>query len=353
MKGPLAPTLFPAGRGRGPHRGKVRGTFAAFVVFSTLWLSLSKAHAAEKTSLSYVTWNADFGYIMAAIDKGYFADEGLDVDLTSAGGGVAIPAMISGNLDFSGSGSSAISAILKGAHLKVVVVGQDRPGWQLWSMQPQIKTLTDLKASQVAVISRGDSGEVALRYLMQLHSLPRDYFAFTPLGNGTARLAAISTGSIPAGIMVWGEVEKLKTSGGLNNGRLVSNLTDEVRMVFNGLATSDKLIAEKPDLVLRMVRAIIKGQTYVRSFRDPSIAMIAKYAKTEPKDAASDYDHIQPAIARDGTVDAAVQANEVALRSEMMEIPDPQRLKPAAVFDFGPARKALASLTASGWKPQP
>ncbi|HEX3973909.1 MAG TPA: ABC transporter substrate-binding protein, partial [Stellaceae bacterium] len=60
------------------------------------------AQAADKTSLSYVTWNADFGYIMAAIDKGYFAEEGLDVDLTSAGGGVAVPAMISGNLDFSG-----------------------------------------------------------------------------------------------------------------------------------------------------------------------------------------------------------------------------------------------------------
>ena len=314
---------------------------------------VSEPAQAEKTSLSYVTWNADFGYIMAAIDKGYFAEEGLDVDLTSAGGGVAVPAVLSGSLDFTGSGSSAISAILKGAHLKVVVVGQDRPGWQLWSMQSALKTLTDLKDSQVAVISRGDSGEVALRYLMKLHNLPRDYFAFTPLGNGSARLAAISTGSIPAGVMVWGEVEKLKTSGGLKNGHLISNLTDEVRMVFNGLATSDKLIAEKPDLVLHMVRAILKGQTYVRTFRDPSVAMIAKYEKTEAKDAASDYDHIQPAIARDGTVDASVQANEVALRSEMMDIADAQRLKPADVFDFGPARQAMASLTASGWKPKP
>jgi NitT/TauT family transport system substrate-binding protein len=319
---------------------------------AVLLLPFSAAHA-EKTSLSYVTWNADFGYIMAAIDKGYFAEEGLDVDLTSAGGGVAVPAVLSGSLDFTGSGSSAISAILKGAHLKVVVVGQDRPGWQLWSMQPALKTLTDLKDSQAAVISRGDSGEVALRYLMKLHNLPRDYFAFTPLGNGSARLAAISTGSIPAGVMVWGEVEKLKTSGGLNNGHLISNLTDEVRMVFNGLATSDKLIAEKPDLVLHMVRAILKGQTYVRTFRDPSVTMIAKYEKTEEKDAASDYDHIQPAIARDGTVDASVQANEVALRSEMMDIAEAQRAKPADVFDFGPARQAMESLKASGWKPTP
>ena len=36
---------------------------------------------------------ADYGYIMAAVDKGYFAEEGLDVDLTAAGGGVAVPAV--------------------------------------------------------------------------------------------------------------------------------------------------------------------------------------------------------------------------------------------------------------------
>jgi ABC-type nitrate/sulfonate/bicarbonate transport system substrate-binding protein len=224
-----------------------------------LALCFTSTARAEKTSLSYVTWNADFGYIMAAIDKGYFAEEGLDVDLTSAGGGVAVPAVISGSLDFTGSGSSAISAILKGAHMKVVLVGQDRPGWQLWSVRPELKTVADLKDQPVAVISRGDSGEIALRYLLKKHNLPRDYFAFTPMGNGTARLAAISSGSVPAGIMVWGEVEKLKTSGGLEHGHLISNLTQEVRMPFNGLATSDKLIAEKPDLVLRMVRGAAEG----------------------------------------------------------------------------------------------
>jgi NitT/TauT family transport system substrate-binding protein len=318
-----------------------------------LLATIVPANAAEKTSLSYVNWNADFGYIMAAIDKGYFTEEGLDVELTSAGGGVAVPAMISGSLDFTASGSSAISAILKGAHLKVIMVGQDRPGWQLWSTQASIKTLADLKDQQVGVISRGDTGEIAMRYLLKLHNLPRDYLAFTPLGNGASRMAAISTGSIPAGVAVWGEVEKLKTSGALAKGQMVSNLTDEVHMVFNGLATSDKLLHDKPELVVKMVRALMKGQTFIRLQREPSVALIAHYAKTEEKDAASDYDHIQPAIARDGTVDAGVQADEITLRSEMQDIPPAQRLTPKDVFDFGPVRRAAGELAASGWKPRP
>jgi ABC-type nitrate/sulfonate/bicarbonate transport system substrate-binding protein len=124
-------------------------------------------------------------------------------------------------------------------------------------------------------------------------------------------------------------------------------------MPFNGLATSDKLIAEKPDLVLRMVRALLKGQTYVRTYRVQAIAMIARYAKTEEKDAESDYDHIQGGIAHDGTVPANVQAEEIALRSEMVDVPPAQQMKPTAIFDFGPARKALADLNAKGWKPKP
>ncbi len=316
-------------------------------------LLLAGPASAEKTSLSYVTWNADYGYIMAALDKGYFKDEGLDVELTAAGGGVAVPAVISGSLNFTGSGSSAISAILKGAHMKVVVVGQDRPGWQLWSTKPEFAKLENLKGEPVGVISRGDSGEIAMRYLLKLHNLQRDYIAFTPLGTGTARLAAISTGTIPAGVMVWGEVEALKTQGSLAKGHLISNLTSEVRMVFNGLATSDKLIAEKPDLVLKMVRAILKGQTYIRTQRAGAIELIARYAKTEEKDAGSDYDHIKPAIAADGTVSSDVQAEEVSLRSEMLDIPAAQTMKPADVFDFGPARRAAADLKVSGWTPKP
>ncbi len=342
---PPAPRVPPSPRwGEGWGEGVIAALFL-------LVLSIVPASAAEKTSLSYVNWNADFGYIMAAIDEGYFTAEGLDVELTSAGGGVAVPAMLSGTLDFTASGSSAISAILKGAKLKVIMVGQDRPGWQLWSTQPQIKSIADFKDQQIGVITRGDTGEIAMRYLLKLHNLPRDYVAFTPLGNGASRMAAISTGSIPGGMLVWGEVEKLKTTGALDKGRMVSNLTNEVHMVFNGLATSDRLLKEKPELVLKMVRALAKGQSFIRLKREKAVAMIAHYAKTEEKDAASDYDHIQPAIARNGTVEPNVQSDEITLRSEMQDIPPAQRLTPKDVFDFGPIRRVDAEFNASGWKP--
>jgi hypothetical protein len=71
------------------------------------------------------------------------------------------------------------------------------------------------------------------------------------------------------------------------------------------------------------------------------------------QDAESDYDYIQGGIARDGTVPATVQSEKIALRSEMVDVPPAQQMKAAAIFDFGPARKALADLNAKGWKPTP
>jgi len=80
-------------------------------------------------------------FFFSAIAKGYYKEEGLDLDVVEAAGGVATPALVSGDVQFSTSGSSAISAIMKGAKLKVLAVGEDRPSWQIWTTKPEMKTL--------------------------------------------------------------------------------------------------------------------------------------------------------------------------------------------------------------------
>src|SRR6266851_6221483 len=98
------------------------------------------AHAADKVKVSYPTMTSSYIFFFSAISKGYYKDEGLDLDVIEAAGGVATPALVSGDVQFSTSGSSAISAIMKGAKLKVLAVGQDRPNWQLWATRPEIRT---------------------------------------------------------------------------------------------------------------------------------------------------------------------------------------------------------------------
>jgi ABC-type nitrate/sulfonate/bicarbonate transport system substrate-binding protein len=63
------------------------------------------AAAAQKIKISVPGVEGVGAAFYVAQEKGYFAAEGLDVELLIAGGGIATPALISGSID--GSASSA------------------------------------------------------------------------------------------------------------------------------------------------------------------------------------------------------------------------------------------------------
>jgi len=312
------------------------------------------AHAADKVRVSYPTLTSSYIFFFTAIDKGFYKEEGIDLDIVEAGGGVSTPALVSGDLQFSTSGSSAISAIMKGAKLKVLLVGEDRPSWQIWSAKPQIKTVEDLKGQQIGIISRGDTGEVAVRYILKKHGLPADYVAFTPMGSSLAtRMTVVSAGSLPAALLQPAEVETLRAGGGLSKAHLIIDAAEEVRSTFNGLATSDAVIAKNPDMVTRFVRATRKGMIYARTNRDQAIDVFVRVMKAAPSGAGIGYDELRKVMAEDGTISDDAQKTEISLRGDMLDMPASKLPPASAVFDFSWAKKVNAELKASGWTPKP
>ena len=87
---------------------------AALLAFA---VSVPAANAAglQKIKITVPSVEASDAAYFVAAQRGYFKDEGLDVELVFAGGGTATPALLSGTVDGSASGSAAISAILRGA----------------------------------------------------------------------------------------------------------------------------------------------------------------------------------------------------------------------------------------------
>ncbi|HEY2231538.1 MAG TPA: ABC transporter substrate-binding protein [Xanthobacteraceae bacterium] len=312
------------------------------------------APAADKVKVTYPTLTSSYIFFFSAISKGYYNDEGLDLDVVEAGGGVATPALVSGDAQFSTSGSSAISAIMKGARLKVLAVGEDRPSWQIWTSKPEIKTFQDLKGLQVGILSRGDTGEVAIRYVLRKLGLPADFVSYTPMGSSLGtRMAVVRTGALPAAVLQPAEVETLRASGGLANAHVIMDLAEEVRSTFNGLATSDDMIKNRADIVLRFVRATRKGMIYARDNRDGAIDVFVKQMKGQPEAAAHGYDELRKVMAEDGTIAPEAQQNELALRADMLAMPADKIPPTAAVFDFSWLAKVNAELKAAGWKPGP
>lgn len=341
------------GNGFRARRIRPRPEMTGILLLATCLLAPGAA-AGEKVRVTYPNLNGAYIFLFTAIDKGYYAQEGIDIELLESGGGTATPALVSGDVQFSTSGSSAISAIMKGAKLKVLLVGQDRPNWQLWATRADIKTFDDLRGRQVGIISRGDTGEIGLRYILMKRGLPQDFLAFTPFGSNVgARMAIVNSGTLPAGVLHPADVEIMKGRGMLKDGRMLADMAQEVRSTFNGLAAADALIRTKPDLVRKFVKATLKGMIYARTLREASIARFAGFMKTTPDAVAAEYDQLRALMAPNSMIPPEAQTTEIALRGDMMDVAPDRRPVPATVFDFGFASRAQAELAKEAWKPEP
>jgi ABC-type nitrate/sulfonate/bicarbonate transport system substrate-binding protein len=325
--------------------------FSLFALFFAPLFFAGAALANDNVTISYVVPTVIYGDLLVGLDNGYFADEGMDVTLLQAGGGAATPALIAGDVQFSGSPAAAISAILKGAHLKVLYITTDHAAYQLWT-RGDIKTIEDLKGQQVGIITRGDTSEIALRYYLVRRNLPQDYVSYTPLGAGAPRVAAITSGSYSASLIDKVEVQELKTNGSLAKLHLLADLHKDVEMTFSGLAASDALIAKNPDLVRRAMRAVIKGMTLAKQDRNIAIKASMNHGVKDRSAAEADYDGAVHDLSLTGDMPLEAQRIELKVRGEMLSLAADKILPPNQVFDFSFAKKAAAELKAENWKPK-
>lgn len=315
-------------------------------------VALTAPAGAEKIKISYAGANANFAQYFAAEDKGYFKEEGLDVELVQAGGGVAIPALLAGDLAYSGSPSSAMSAILRGAPLKVILIGQSKPIYELWSFDPQAKRLEDLQGKMVAITIRGGTDELGLRILLNNRKLPSNFLAITPAGSDANILAALVSGTQQNGVITRTQKGQLRKSGALDKARLLADFHEEVVMQTGGLVTSTKEIVEHRDRAKRVLRAVWKGTIYLMTQRDGVLDVMRKRQPGLADDIlVADVEGGMADVEASGEMPFDAAAKELAVRAEINGIPPDKVLPPETVYDFSLIRETIAEIKQSGWKP--
>ena len=181
------------------------------------------AHAADKVKVSYPTPTSSYIFFFGAIQKGYYKDEGLDLDVIEAGGGVATPALVSGDVavqhvrllrhqrhharrQAQGAGGRRGPAEL--ADVDHQARDQDLPGTQGTAgghSQPRrYRRGRDPLPAQEIWLAAG---------FPVLH--PHGVVARHPHGGGAGGLA------LPAAVLQPAEVETLRAGGGLANAHMV------------------------------------------------------------------------------------------------------------------------------------
>jgi NitT/TauT family transport system substrate-binding protein len=309
------------------------------------------ASAADKISISVPSTNVDDAAIFVALQKGYFADAGLDADLIIAGGGVATPGLLSGSLQASASPAAALSAILRGAELRILLVFGTSPPYQLWG-NDSIRSLADLPGKSVGIQTRGDTFELATRIALQQAGISPDAVGFTPLGVGATVGAALTSGAVPAICTAGVEINELRAHGQLKNAHLVLNYYGKIHMPFNGLATSQKLITESPQIVHGIVTGIVKAVRYARAFKAQTVAITGKYEKDPNLTAlGQDYDVLMQYLTPSLTAPADALIPDLAVRAQLLNIPKAEIPPIDKVYNFAIAQAVNAELDRSRWRP--
>jgi NitT/TauT family transport system substrate-binding protein len=281
---------------------------------------------------------------IVAIEKGYVLDEGLNVKIMRAGGGTATQTLLSGQLHFSSSAGSALSAALRGGLVKIVYTNMSRPTYRLVSNKPEIKTLQDLVGKKIAINSFGDTGHLATLLLLKKYGLDPKSFLFIAVRN-EARFPAFVSGSVDAAPLTPRDIAQVSPL----KGHILADTTKEVQLVWNGVAVSSKLLTENPLLVERFLRAVAKGREFARRYKEPTIAMIAKH-NPSPLDVLSlDYDTVLESMTEAGWVADDVLRDEIVTRGELIKVA--KLPESGQLFDYSIIKKVYTELKKS-WKPK-
>lgn len=287
-------------------------------------------------------------YVLAR-EKGYYAEEGIEVDLQVVPPDLAVQGVLGGSFAFTGAGEQATIGRLGGAPVKVIFNHNHSATW--WFVTPQqtgIKTLADLRGKTIGIEGPGTLSSTFTRALLRKHGLsPDSDVAFVSLGPIANWLGAVIGGTVDVGIAPDAEALVVGRQQGLTEIAFYGN---ELNAPLSGLATSEALMRENPDLVKRFLRGSIKGLRAYKAGRDEAVALAARALDQSPEHAARTYDVLAPLTSIDPILDERVQREFLELAREGLRLDAP--VTPGDVYDYSLTREAMRELDAEGWVPR-
>jgi len=332
----------------------LRGIVAVAVLLAVLVSGGTPASpAAEKVTVG-VGGVALMVYLPTALAKakGYFAEEGLDVEILDikGGGSQAASALIGGSVDFSANAiDHAIKARTRGkdliavhSHVRLPVMGLVVAN----KYKGEIKSIADLKGRPLGVTSPGSQTHMVLGYLLAKSGVKADEVKIVGAGGNTMPLA-LEKDSVHAGMMVdpfftvflkqgkgYALVDMFTTKG------TVDAMGGEVQGTT--LLTRPDVIARRPATVQKMVNALVKAnKLIVASSGDELAKALPRELSGDPKLYAESFEHAREAFPADSLVSREGVARVIETMRVFDAVPAGMKIAPESLFDNRYVLKAL------------
>jgi ABC-type nitrate/sulfonate/bicarbonate transport system substrate-binding protein len=335
---------------REPRIGRSRSVVLIAITFSLFTAAIPAklfAAAASGDNLTRLRislpgiGSASYPLIMAQ-KMGYFRAEGYDVELIPMSGGLAVKTHIAGEVDFTAAGT--VVAAIRGAKLKTLMAFIRELPYDLMAA-PEIKRVEDLRGKKVAVSDRGSVTYIVARAILQGRGLEPDKdVTVLNMGRPDVRYQGLMAGVAQAVIANFDGAAMLRTHGYHS----VAKAAKFTKGFAGSLSVTLDQLERKPDEVLRVIRATLKGTRAYLALRDDAVRITSAWSRVTPDIAAKVHELMSAgALAPDGLLDRATMETVVADAQALSATKRPVNLND--IFDFSLVRKVDEDL--KGWRP--
>lgn len=229
-------------------------------LFLVLFLACSLTACGERSAirlpLGYIP-NIQFAPLYVALEKGYFADAGIDIEFDYSFETDAVALVGANDLQFAVvSGEQVLLARAQG--LPVVYVAawyQQYPVSVVALADQQVQEPADLRGMTIGLPGLYGANYIGLRALLHAGGLEEGDVTLDSIGY--TQVESLASGRDPA-VSVYTANEPVQLRA---QGIAVTELrvADYLLLASNGIITNEKTIAENPQLVRNMVGAFLRG----------------------------------------------------------------------------------------------
>jgi NitT/TauT family transport system substrate-binding protein len=252
--------------------------------------------AADRVRLALPAKSMGYLPLFVAIHRGFFKDDGIDIETPMMLPQLAHNALLSGDVDYHGVADSALRLAARGAPIKTIFFGAARPNYFLIA-KPQFKSIQELRGKYIGIVRFGDTIELATRIAFSREGMDAQRDAvLIMIGPPSTRIAALSAGSVDATIAIPPDNVLLRQKGF----RELLFLGDAIEFPSNGFSTTERQLNEKRELTKRLLRGLYRGLTFAREKPEETVQILEREWRVDSATAKESYASLAKSFSKDG-----------------------------------------------------
>ncbi len=221
--------------------------------------------------------NVQYAPFYVAVDKGYYRDNGIELEFDYSFETDGVTLVGAGDLQFAlVSGEQVLLARAQGLPV-VYVLGwwQDYPVGVAAKVEQGIQSPADLEGKRIGLPGLFGANYIGLRALLNEAGLEEADVTLDSIGFN--QVEALATDQEQA-VVIYANNEPIQLAA-LGYDIDLIRVADFVQLASNGLITNQATIANNPDLVRRMVQATLRGLTDTLADPDQAFEISKRYVE--------------------------------------------------------------------------